>query len=132
MATSNANMEWTLPSSESAKRRLSGMEWGTVTDTYLWYLLDGVDSLVEGEQRRIVESFFEGGHAGFGDVEIHRSSIIPGQPFILRLRGRLRLLPSLQLRGAYRPLYQIGHSDDSDRLNFHNRWNGMSAESAST
>lgn len=127
---SGPNLDWMLPVSEEVKRVEIGRAWGEVLDDYLWYELGDVSSLTDAEEQEIVATFFLDGKARFGDVELHGSSCIPGRATILRLRGKVRLLPSIELRGRYCPLYQVGHFDPwSDRsskgaVNFHRLWNG--------
>lgn len=122
------NRDWRSPESNDAKAELIGKAWGEEMDTYLFYEIGDVNRLTDEEQERIVKEFFPGGAAGFGDVELHRSSELKGHPMLLRLRGLLTLHPSLTLRGRVCPLYQIGYSDmlgsaaSGDMINFHERW----------
>jgi hypothetical protein len=103
-------LDWKSPNSEKAKRQLIETDWDTVlTHTYLWYEIGNVVLLTKDEEKLIIKEFFPDGKAGFGDIELHRGEQIPGTPVLLRLRGDLRLKPSLTLRGRYCPLYQIGH-----------------------
>lgn len=125
-STQALNLNWMSRDAESRKRDLFGQAWGTVVGNYLWYVLDGVDSFVGTETQEIVSRFFVSGHATFGDVELHRSAILPGNLTLLRLRGRLWTFPGFMFRGEYRPLYQIGHANDppdSGAINFHHFWN---------
>jgi hypothetical protein len=124
---SGPNLNWMLPVSEDVKLSKIGRSWGELLDDYLWYELGDVESLTEAEEQEIVAMFFPSGKAGFGDVELHESSCIPGRTTVLRLRGKVKLLPSIELRGRYCPLYQVGHYDFSGSskgaINFHTSWN---------
>lgn len=124
---SGPNLDWMLPLSEEVKLAKIGRAWGEILDDYLWYELGDVSSLSDAEEREIVAAFFLDGKASFGDVELHESSCIPGRTTVLRLRGKVRLLPSIELRGRYCPLYQVGHYDFSGSskgaINFHTSWN---------
>ena len=113
---------WREEASEEAKREtLGAVRWSQEVDTYLWYEIGDVSRLTKDEIGDIVAENFVS-KVGFGDVELHRSAQLPGGPTLLRLRGTLRLRPSLTLRGRYCPLYQVGHGSDADCVNFHDLW----------
>lgn len=125
---SRVNLEWTKPEAEAEKILLSGKNVGDTINDYLWFELGDIDTLREEEVKAIDETFFvDGRGTSFGNIELHRSEGIPGNPTLLRLRGSLRFLPSLVLRGRYCPLYQIGHYDwgtgSPGSINFHTHWN---------
>lgn len=123
------NLDWMLPDSEPKKLELAGKQVGEVVNDYLWYDLGDVRSLERDEVDAIKTKFFVGGQAGFGDIELHRSSVLPGNRTVLRLRGRLYFHLSLELRGHYCALYQVGHSGGflpmptEGSVNFHKYWN---------
>ncbi len=123
------NLDWMLPASEPQKLELAGKQVGEVVDDYLWYELGDVRRLTDDEVAAIKAKFFVGGNAGFGDIELHRSSVLPGDRTVLRLRGRLYFHLSLELRGRYCALYQVGHSGGfldmptPGSVSFHKYWN---------
>ena len=129
---SAARFDWRNPASDGEKLKLIVAKcdkgWGDELDTYLWYEVGDVDGLTQGETEDIVRQFFASNQAGFGEVEFHRSSEIPGNPMLLRLRGILTIHPSLWLRDRSCPLYQVGHGGmpgikpDEHCINFRDEW----------
>lgn len=124
------NFDWRLPEADERKLELIGSPWGETVDTYLWYELGELNHLTKEEIAAIANKFFVNGIEDgerFGNIELHHSSVIPG--IVLRLRGKVRRLPSFELRGRHCSLYQIGHSGGfceaptPDSINFHNVWN---------
>ncbi len=133
------NLDWMRPDSEPKKLELMGKRVGEVVDDYLWYDLGEVSALTDDEVDAIKSRFFVSGKAGFGDIELHSSRVLPGNRTVLRLRGKLHFYLSLELRGRYCPLYQVGHSGgffdrpSEGAVNFHMRWNkGMQTATSST
>ena len=125
--TEDPILAWELPETEDAKLAFIGKQRDEVVTTYLWYNIGDVGLLTPVEVDAIVAEFFVSGSVNYGDVELHRSSVIPGNLTILRLRGTLRLRPALMLRGRYCPLYMFGHSDMKESVNFHTQWNPQQA-----
>ncbi len=124
-----SNFDWRLPEADERKLALVGSPWGETVNTYLWYEIGEINNLTDEEIEVIKTKFFidisDGGR--FGNIELHHSSVIPG--IVLRLRGKVRRLPSFELRGRHCSLYQIGHSGGfceaptPDSVNFHHVWN---------
>jgi hypothetical protein len=112
---------WDSPTSEDAKRQMLNLVWGTVLDTYVWYLLGDITELTADERAAIVTDMLSGAD-GFGDLELHQSGALIGRPTLLRLRGRVTLQPSLTIRGRYCPLYQVGIVDGDPFVNFYLEW----------
>lgn len=124
------NFDWMLPASEAKKFELVGKQDGDVIDSYLFFELGPIDSLTDEEIGAIIgRCFASGAQMGFGDIELHRMAGPAGKTVSLRLRNRQLLLrASLQIRGRYCPLFQVGHVDplfgvSKGAINFHSYWN---------
>ncbi len=122
------NLEWMLPETEHKKLAVVGMKHGEVINNYLWYELGDIDHLKDEEYFDIIRAFFVNKKVAFGDIELRRVRGIPGNPVVLRLRGKLRLLTGVKLRGRYCALYQVGYREwlgfpMHGCVNFHVMWN---------
>jgi hypothetical protein len=124
-----AKPNWAIKESETAKKKLLGINWKTKVNTYLWFCIGDVKFLNEKEMEKIKEKFFVNQEKiSFGDIELHESMVLSGKQILLRLRGDLILHPSLKIERKYCPLYQVGHFDIADRksndrdINFYNEW----------
>lgn len=125
------NIGWMHPESEGVKMSILDMEVGQVIESYLYFVVGDLGTLDEQDLRQIAETFFFAPfeELRFGDIEpdvTHRD--VPGQPATIRLRGKLRVYPSMFLRGRYCPLYKVGKytlfvGSESAPINFHERWN---------
>jgi hypothetical protein len=118
------SLDYRSPQSNNRKVELMGREWGTILcREYLWYDLGKDCRKIDGEEREklIKTAFASDFNIDFGAVEIHRSCTLPGEPYVLRLRGKLNLLPSLTIYGRECPLYQYGYGDGSE-INFFRRF----------
>ena len=125
------DLGWMRPEADAAKEALLGKPWGTVIDDYLWYELGEIDGLDDAEETAVIKEAFPSGATRFGDVELHRAEpgVLPGDPALLRLRGPVRILPALTIRGRRCALFEVGHiglyaSEASPgSINFHTEWN---------
>ena len=121
---------WMLPNSEQEKLSIAGKNYADVVDDYLWYELGRyIEDLSYFDLHSIREQCFVEGGSSHGDIRLDLSIDIPGNPIVLRLRGKLRLFPSLLIQGRYCPLYRIGYfggryiGNSPSAINFHQYWN---------
>lgn len=136
------DLGWMSPESEERKRQLLSerlgheVTWGEAASTYLFYYIGECDALTDEEIGFLASTYFLR-EARWGDIELHRSWHIPGKSMYIRLRGNLRLVPSIAFRGRYCPLYQYGHGGgfcedpEKDMCNFLQAWNPASQPLAS-
>lgn len=114
--------DWHHESSNSAKSVIIGKPWGSkLHNSYLWYFMGKTRFSTESaELDALINTHFHD-TTSFGDVEPYPCNTLPGN-LLLRLRGNVILLPAVLYRGLSFPLFQVGHGEDPDRINFALRW----------
>lgn len=105
--------DWKEKGSEQEKLEALGVARGAVRrDTYHWYFLGDIAELWDDDKNAITRECFIELPRG-GDFNIQRSRGLEGAPWVLRLRGDLRTVPGLTIRGQYCPLFQVRRSGAS-------------------